>query len=113
MSEFLRKLVEQSARPVELLGFVGQFVFFLRFVVQWIASERRKESVIPEPFWWISIVGGGITLIYGIVHKDNAGNPDPIGPVILAQSCANVIYVRNLVLVRRTKRRLAGESARG
>ena len=107
MSEFLAKLWDQASRPVELLGFAGQFVFFLRFVVQWIASERKKESVIPEAFWWISISGGAITLVYAILHTDKAGQSDPILPIIVAQLCANVIYARNLVLVRRTKRRLA------
>ena len=108
MSEFLQKIWDQASRPIEVLGFVGQFVFFLRFVVQWIASERKKESVIPEAFWWISISGGAITLLYAVVHSDKAGQPDPLLPIILAQTCANVIYARNLVLVRRTKRRLAG-----
>jgi len=113
VSDALRNLLDKCGSPIELLGFFGQFVFFLRFAVQWVASEKKKESVIPESFWWISIAGGAITLVYAAIHKDKAGNPDPIAPVMLAQVCANVIYVRNLVLVRRMKRRLAGESANG
>ena len=108
MSEFFSKLIEQSQNPVELLGYAGQFVFFLRFLVQWIESEKRKKSVIPEAFWWISIAGGLITLVYAAIHR-----PDPIGPVIVAQLCANVIYARNLVLVRRLKRRPDSEAATG
>ncbi len=104
MTDFLRAVVEQSGRPVELLGFAGQLVFFMRFFVQWIASEKKKESVIPEAFWWISIVGGSITLGYALVHDP------PLPPIILAQACGNVIYVRNLVLVRRAKRRLVESS---
>lgn len=107
MHDFLTKLWQQTQQPVELLGLFGQFVFFLRFVVQWIESEKRKESVIPEAFWWISIVGGAITLVYGCIHVNKAGEHEPLPPIILAQACANVIYVRNLVLVRRAKRRLA------
>ena len=98
MSDFLSKLAAESLKPLEILGFVGQFVFFLRFLVQWIESEKRKESVIPEAFWWISIGGGAITLVYGVLK--------PAPPIVLAQLCANVIYVRNLVLIRRMKRRL-------
>lgn len=105
MSEFLRKLVEQAGKPVEVLGFAGQFVFFTRFVVQWIASERRKASVIPEAFWWISIVGGTTTLFYALIHDP------PLPAIVLAQLCANVIYARNLVLVRRTKRDAAAGTA--
>ena len=99
VGEVLRRFIEQSLKPIELLGFIGQFTFFLRFVVQWIASEKRKESVIPEAFWWISIAGGMLTLTYGIVKV--------LPPIIMAQLGANVIYARNLVLVRRRKRRLA------
>lgn len=106
MSEFLARLWDQAKEPIEIVGYTGQLVFFTRFVVQWIASERRKESVIPEAFWWISIAGGGITLLYAVFHDP------PLPPIILAQACANVIYVRNLVLVRRTKRRLAAELVR-
>lgn len=111
MQDFLAKLWQQTQQPVELLGLFGQFVFFLRFVVQWIASERKKESVIPEAFWWISIVGGSITLVYGLIHVNQAGELEPLPPIIMAQSCANVIYVRNLVLIRRMKQRVGGEPA--
>jgi lipid-A-disaccharide synthase-like uncharacterized protein len=105
VNEFLQKVWDQAKEPVEILGYVGQLVFFTRFVVQWIASERRKESVIPEAFWWISIVGGAITLGYALVHDP------PLPAIIIAQLSANVIYVRNLVLVRRMKHRLAAGSA--
>ena len=105
MSETLRKLLEQCTRPIEILGFVGQFVFFLRFVEQWVESEKRKASVIPEAFWWISIAGGCLTLLYACIHDP------PLPPIILAQSCGNVIYARNLVLVRRMKRRIGNPPA--
>lgn len=111
MQDFLAKLWQQTQQPIEILGLFGQFVFFLRFVVQWIASEKKKESVIPEAFWWISIIGGSITLVYGVIHVNQFGEHEPLPPIIMAQSCANVIYVRNLVLIRRMKRRLAGQAA--
>ena len=111
MHDFLAKLWQQTQQPIELLGLFGQFVFFLRFVVQWIASERKKESVIPESFWWISMAGGAITFVYGIIHVNKAGESEPLPPIIVAQACANVIYIRNLVLVRRMKRRLGSDAA--
>ena len=77
------------------VGLVGQTLFFLRFLVQWIASEKRKQSVIPLSFWFFSI-GGGITLLtYAILRRD---------PVfILGQSTGSIIYLRNLVLIYRRK----------
>ena len=77
-------------------GLVGQAMFFFRFLVQWIVSERRKESVIPVPFWYLSIAGSLILLAYAIHRRD---------PVfILGQSMGSVIYVRNLILIHRKKR---------
>ena len=81
------------------VGFLGQFAFSLRFLVQWIASERRKASVVPNLFWWFSIAGGLCLLSYAIYRQD---------PVfILGQSAGLFVYVRNIVLLR--KKRLAGE----
>ena len=79
-----------------LVGLVGQGIFFSRFLVQWIASERSKRSVIPVSFWWLSIAGGFILLGYAIHQKD---------PVfILGQSCGALIYCRNLHLLGRNPR---------
>lgn len=73
------------------IGFLGQFIFFLRFLVQWIASEKKGESIIPVAFWYLSIVGAVIILIYAIYRKD---------PVfIVGQGAAIIIYIRNLVLI--------------
>lgn len=80
------------------IGFLGQGLFFGRWVIQWIASERKSESQIPIAFWYMSLVGGLITLAYAIYRKD---------PVFIAgQSVGAVVYVRNLVLIAR-----AGQSA--
>ena len=103
MSEFLRELLQKADNPIQILGFVGQAVFFARFAIQWIASERRRESVIPLGFWWCSIVGGSLTLVYGLMIKEP--------PIILGQLFGNVVYTRNLVLVYRRRRRAAAAPA--
>jgi len=77
-------------------GFAAQAVFTARFVVQWIASERRKKSVIPASFWILSIAGTLMILTYSIYLRN---------PVfILAFSFNSVVYVRNLMLMSREKR---------
>ena len=79
-----------------VVGFLGQLFFFSRFVVQWIAAERRGESVIPTAFWYLSISGGLILLVYSIHLKD---------PVfITGQSVGAFVYVRNLMLIHRKKK---------
>jgi lipid-A-disaccharide synthase-like uncharacterized protein len=79
--------------PWMAVGFLGQGFFFSRFLVQWIASERRKESVVPLAFWYLSLLGGGLLLTYAIYRRD---------PVfILGQAFGFVVYLRNLYLIRR------------
>lgn len=76
------------------IGFLGQGLFFGRWVVQWIASERTSESRVPISFWYMSLIGGLITLTYAIYRMD---------PVFIAgQSVGAVVYIRNLVLIHRT-----------
>ena len=78
------------------LGLLGQLCFFLRFFIQWIASEKKKKSTIPIAFWFFSIAGGAILLIYSIYRKD---------PVfILGQSTGLLIYSRNLYFIYRKKK---------
>ena len=85
-----------------LIGLAGQGCFFLRFVVQWLASERAGRSLVPKAFWHLSIAGSLVILTYAIWRRD---------PVfIIGQSTGLLVYVRNLVLIRRTEetsRRLA------
>ena len=77
------------------IGFIGQAMFTMRFVVQWLASEKRKKSVIPIAFWFFSIVGGLILLSYAIYRKD---------PVfIIGQSFGILVYSRNLYLIYKYK----------
>jgi len=76
-----------------IIGFAGQAMFTMRFLVQWVASERKKQSVIPLAFWYFSLAGGLILLIYAIHRKD---------PVfILGQAAGAFIYLRNLMLIYR------------
>lgn len=81
-----------------LLGFVAQGLFTMRFVVQWLASERAKRSVVPVAFWFFSLGGGTLLLIYAIQRQD---------PVFIAgQGLGLFIYIRNLWLIA-NERRLA------
>lgn len=80
-----------------VFGFVFQACFMGRFLVQWIASERAKRSVIPNAFWFFSIAGASGLLTYAIVHLK-----DPVFAV--GQSTGLFIYFRNIVLIRRTQR---------
>lgn len=74
-----------------LLGFVAQACFTMRFVVQWIASERVKRSVVPVAFWFFSLFGGSLLFIYAIQRQD---------PVFIAgQGMGLIIYIRNLWLI--------------
>jgi lipid-A-disaccharide synthase-like uncharacterized protein len=82
-----------------ILGFVAQACFTMRFVVQWIASERARRSVVPVAFWFFSLVGGVLLLVYSIYRKD---------PVFIAgQAMGLLIYVRNLWLIGKEKKGVA------
>lgn len=76
-----------------IVGFVGHVFFGLRFVVQWIATEKEKKSVIPLAFWYLSLVGSAICLVYAI------GLRNPV--LIPAYSLNMIIYLRNLYFIRR------------
>jgi lipid-A-disaccharide synthase-like uncharacterized protein len=83
------------ASPWLVLGFVAQALFASRFVVQWISSERAGQSVVPIAFWYLSLGGAVLLLIYAIYRRD---------PVfILGQSMGGFIYARNLALIRRRR----------
>jgi lipid-A-disaccharide synthase-like uncharacterized protein len=79
-----------------LLGFAAQAFFTMRFVVQWIASERVGKSVIPIAFWWCSIGGGLLLFAYALYRRD---------PVfILGQGFGVFVYLRNLQFVMRERK---------
>ena len=78
-----------------LIGLLGQLIFFSRWVVQWIASERNSKSMIPTPFWWFSLCGGLITFVYAY-HISSF-------PFMLAQFTGIIIYIRNIYLILKAK----------
>ena len=78
-----------------VLGFIGNALFSMRFLVQGLASERQRESVIPVSFWYWSIAGSAMMCVYFIFRRD------PVG--ILAYLPNSLIYIRNLMLIRKRK----------
>jgi lipid-A-disaccharide synthase-like uncharacterized protein len=85
------------------IGFLGQFTFAARFIVQWIASERERRSHVPIQFWYLSLVGGAITTAYAIHRRD---------PVfIVGQASGLVVYIRNLMLIHRHAHRDPAQAA--
>lgn len=79
-----------------IIGFIGQGLFFMRFFVQWLASEKAGDSVIPHAFWYFSVFGGLTLFAYALYRQD---------PVfILGQSTGLLIYARNLYFIRRKAR---------
>jgi lipid-A-disaccharide synthase-like uncharacterized protein len=84
-------------------GFVGEVFFGLRFLVQWIATERRRKSVVPVAFWYMSLLGAAILLSYAIHRRD---------PVFIAGIAPTIpIYLRNLYFIRRSARAGGGDAA--
>jgi lipid-A-disaccharide synthase-like uncharacterized protein len=75
------------------VGFLGQAMFSMRFLIQWIQSERRRQSVIPIAFWYFSVAGGSLLLAYALWRLD---------PVfIVGQAGGLLIYGRNLYFIHR------------
>jgi len=81
------------------IGLLGQALFSTRFLVQWLASERMRRSVVPNTFWWFSLAGGATLLAYALWRGD---------PVfVLGQGLGLFVYLRNLMLIRRHRRSVA------
>jgi lipid-A-disaccharide synthase-like uncharacterized protein len=85
------------------VGLIGQLAFSSRFLVQWLVSEKQRKTVVPESFWWMSLLGGLALFAYFVWRQD------PIG--VLGQSSGLVIYSRNLRLIHKQKRREARAAA--
>ncbi|MDB5352863.1 MAG: putative rane protein [Planctomycetota bacterium] len=94
----------QSTALWLMIGFLGQAIFTARFLAQWLVSEKRRDSVIPVAFWWLSLFGG-MTLLCYAVHRE-----DPV--IIVGQALGVFIYVRNLMLVSKGKKRAVKSSHR-
>ena len=94
MIEYLQNLTNVEIFFLAI-GFVGQGLFASRFIFQWIYSEQKGESYIPIIFWYLSILGGMGLLTYAIFRQD------PV--IITGQTFGILIYVRNLILIKRNK----------
>jgi lipid-A-disaccharide synthase-like uncharacterized protein len=87
------------------VGLIAQLMFSMRFIVQWIASERARRSIVPETFWYFSLFGGALLLAYACYRLD---------PVfILGQAMGLVIYSRNIYFIRAHHKSLADAAAAG
>ncbi len=89
-----------------LFGLLGQGFFTSRFIVQWVASERMGRSTVPHAFWWFSLVGGCILLIYALWYRHDL-------VFTLGQAAGLVVYARNLALIRRSGGDAAAQGAAG
>ncbi|HWN93938.1 MAG TPA: lipid-A-disaccharide synthase N-terminal domain-containing protein [Methylomirabilota bacterium] len=79
----------------KVLGWTGNLIFFSRLFVQWVATERRKQVVIPTSFWWLSLIGSMLLLAYGIWQRDSV--------FIFAYAFTWIPYIRSLVIHYRNK----------
>lgn len=93
---YVRSMNWQDASFWLVLGLAGNALFFSRFLVQWIASERRGRSYVPVAFWWLSIAGSLVLLAYAIHRRD------PVFTIAFLPNC--IVYVRNLMLIRKERR---------
>ena len=99
--ELLKEFLEPLMTPIGMLGLLGQAMFFSRFLVQWLVSEKKGESTIPIVFWYLSLGGGVFLLMYALWRKDAV--------ISIGQAVGLMVYIRNLVLIYR-KRRQGGSS---
>lgn len=92
MDAWLEKLVETFRDPWIMLGFFGQAMFFSRWIIQWYASEKRKQSYVPLSFWYVSLAGALMIMVYAFKKVD---------PVfIIGQLIGIVMYSRNIWLIK-------------
>jgi len=96
-------IVKNAQDPWQLVLLLGQMIFFSRFLVQWIATEKKKQVVMPVAFWWLSIGGAGISLVALVAKRE------PV--LIVAQVTGLLLYGRNLVIHSRHVRTLGTPAA--
>ncbi|MBK9127687.1 MAG: lipid-A-disaccharide synthase N-terminal domain-containing protein [Phycisphaerales bacterium] len=97
--------LEQLRDPWVLFGFGAQFLFFARFAVQWLVSERRGKVHVPVAFWYLSLAGGLLTFVYATRRQDIV--------FMVSQALGIAIYLRNLWLIYRHRTRLRTRASRG
>lgn len=88
----------QLSDPWFLLGFFGQALFTARFFVQWLYSEKMKQSIVPDIFWYFSLSGSTLVLVYAI-HLENL--------VFILGQCGIIVYIRNIQLIWKQKKHKA------
>jgi lipid-A-disaccharide synthase-like uncharacterized protein len=92
----VREFFAPLMHPIGAIGLLGQCMFFSRFLLQWVVSEKKGRSTIPIGFWYLSLAGGILLLIYVLWRRD---------PVLtVGQSVGIFVYSRNLVLIYRERR---------
>jgi len=94
--QILTSWLESNLNIWVFIGLFGQFMFTMRFIYQWIASERVKASVIPEVFWYFSLSGGLILFLYALHKKDLVFS--------LGQGMGVFIYLRNIYFIWHKKK---------
>ncbi len=91
MNPWIEKFREAFANPWVFLGFLGQAMFFSRWLIQWYASEKRKQSYVPLSFWYVSLAGAAMVMAYAIKQTD---------PVFMfGQMVGIAMYTRNIWLI--------------
>jgi lipid-A-disaccharide synthase-like uncharacterized protein len=96
MALWWAQVAAKLSNPWALFGFAAQSMFFMRFLVQWVASERVKRSIVPETFWYFSFAGGAMLFAYAISQAD------PV--IMLGQGLGLFVYARNIYLIWLHKR---------
>ena len=91
--------MSKTSITILVVGFAGQALFFMRFFVQWLHSEKHRRSLIPTAFWYFSLGGSCLLLIYAILRRDIV--------FIVGQATGFLIYARNIYLISREKREKA------
>lgn len=100
-AEFWSRKYSGVALWLLCVGFLGQAMFFSRFLVQWVVSERARKSVFPMAFWYLSLTGGMILFFYAWQRED------PV--IMLGQAVGTLVYVRNITLRQREARAASSE----
>ena len=98
VDEWVDVVLKQLTDPLFWFGMTAQFLFFMRFIWQWLVSEKKKRSTIPIVFWYFSLAGGMAMFVYGCLRVDLV--------IMLGQLLAIVIYSRNLMLIYGRQKRL-------
>ena len=93
---FQNRFLGVDWHPWKVIGWIGNIIFFLRFFIQWWATEKNKHVVVPNSFWWLSLIGSTCLLAYGFWRRDSV--------FIFAYLFTWIPYVRNLVISRRDEK---------